>query len=261
MISRKVRERVKHLPIVGPILHGIYLRLFFEEGTTLKIQDGPLRGHRWIRFMHTYNDQYVSGAYEADMQHALVRHLRPGMVFYDVGANAGFFTLLGACLVGNAGHVVSFEPHPTTARLLKKQVSANGIENVSVVKAAVTKHVGVAQFSDDRPSVMNSLVAPGQSERMVEVKTTTLDWEAKRYPPPDLIKIDVEGAEIDVLQGAVELIKRNRPILLVEIHSHAIALQYDEIIADLGYQTESLQGSLISVAGSGERNVVSRSIN
>src|SRR5260370_16345544 len=94
-----LRKRVKQAPIFGPALHQIYLKSFHGEGEVLEITDGALKGHRWIRFMRTHNDDYLSGNYEPEIQALLVEHVRPGTVFFDIGANAGFFSLLGSRLV------------------------------------------------------------------------------------------------------------------------------------------------------------------
>jgi hypothetical protein len=87
---RALREMVKRSPF-GPVLHDMYLRAFRSEGETLTISGGALAGRKWARFMRTHNDQYVSGAYEREVQNAIIGLLKPGMTFYDVGANAGFF--------------------------------------------------------------------------------------------------------------------------------------------------------------------------
>jgi FkbM family methyltransferase len=254
---RNFREWTKRAPIIGPLLHHFYLRLFYHEGEILKIRQGELSGKSWVRFMRTYNKEYIIGNYEQPIQAALAKYLRPNMVFYDVGANGGFFSLLGASLVGPKGKVVAFEPHPATAKQLKKQMRVNKMGQVDVVVAAVSDKVGTAKLSDDTSSDMLSLVNSHKATRAVKVKTTTIDHETKTRPPPDLLKIDVEGAEIDVLRGASELICAKKPILLVEIHSSAIAIQYDELIAKFGYETKDLAGNTISVAKSGVRFVVS----
>src|ERR1700674_2858128 len=103
MIARSIREQTKRIPVVGPMLHNYYLRIFRDEGKVLNIRDGILAGKSWIRFARTTADSYIIGNHEMSVQEALARYLRPGMVFYDLGANGGFFTLLGAHLVGSTG--------------------------------------------------------------------------------------------------------------------------------------------------------------
>jgi FkbM family methyltransferase len=253
---KALRERIKRAPVVGPALHQIYLKTFRGEGEVLEITDGVLKGHRWTRFMRTHNDDYLRGSYEPEIQGLLVKYLHSGMTFFDIGANAGFFSLLGAHLVGSAGQVVSFEPHPTTAFQLRQQIEANSLRNVTVEESAVCNKTGFALFSDDTVAVMASLGGAKTASRTIEVRTITLDT-AKTFPSTEVIKIDVEGAEIDVLLGAKELIATKRPTLLVEIHSDELAFAYDRLMLDFGYRTLAPDGKEISVAKSGERFVVS----
>ena len=206
-----------------------------------------------IRFMQTFNDRHLSGDFEPAVQATLLKHLKPGMTFYDVGANGGFMSLLGACAVGPSGKVIAFEPHPAVARQLAKQMRINDMPQVEVVVAAVSDRIGAAKFSDGSITVMNSLARAKHAEHTIDVRTTTLDHEAQMRQPPDLLKIDVEGSEIDVIRGAEKMIRARQPILVVEVHSAELAAQYDKLLAELGYETEDLRGHAISVAKSGER--------
>jgi FkbM family methyltransferase len=258
MMARDLRERTKQIPILGPLLYHSYLKIFFGEGKPAKIRGGLLAGKTWLRFMRTTVDNYIAGTHEMPVQDALAKYLRPGMVFYDVGANGGFFSLLGSYLVGPAGRVVAYEPHPITAAQLKKQIRANDMTNVDVVVAAVSDTPGMAKLSDDTSSDTLSLVDAERARRTITVVTTTLDRETKVRPAPDILKIDVEGAEIEVLRGGREFIFSSRPILLVEIHSAEIATKYDDLMSELGYETLDLSGNKISAKSSGERFVVSR---
>src|SRR5437016_1666098 len=203
---RALRETIKRAPVVGPALYGLYLKTRYNEGEILAIHGGELGGKKWVRFMRTHNDAYVRGDYEPTVQSALKKFLRSGMPFYDVGANAGFFTLLGATLVGPKGNVVSFEPHPETASQLRKQISVNRLNNVEVIEAAICDKIGTAEFSDDTVAVMASLTTSASGHRTIKVKTATLDSIVAKHSPPDLLKIDIEGTEIDALRGARKLI-------------------------------------------------------
>jgi FkbM family methyltransferase len=255
-----LRNTIKRAPVVGPALHNMYLKARYNEGEVLTIKNGALGGKRWVRFMRTHNDEYVRGDYEQPIQEAVARRLSPGMIFCDVGANAGFFSLLGAAIVGSKGAVISFEPHPETANQLRQQMAVNGCNNVEIIEAAVCDKVGNAEFSDDTVAVMASLTQIGGGRRTITVKTETLDSAFRLRPAPDLIKIDVEGAEIDALRGGEQLIHRKKPVLLVEIHSPELAMEYDAVMKRFNYRTLSLEGNVISAGISGERFVVSEPI-
>src|SRR6185437_10804699 len=102
---RALRERVKKTPVIGPFLHRLYLAAVFHEGQDETIRGGVLEGMKFRRFMHTFVQEYVQGDYESEIQDVLASRLKPGQVVYDVGANAGFITLVAAKLVGPSGAV------------------------------------------------------------------------------------------------------------------------------------------------------------
>lgn len=108
---------------------------------------------------------------------------------------------------------------------------------VMTYAAAVSDRVGVAHFDDEGPSVMASIVEPWHERRTIKVPVTTLDDVVHPHRIPNVIKIDVEGAEMRVLRGAAKLIFSHRPDLLVELHSEEIAEQYHAHVSDLGYIT------------------------
>jgi len=236
---RGFREAIKRSPI-GPKLHGLYLQTFYSEGEIIEISGGLLAGHKWVRFMRSHNQEYVQGTYEQSLQDEIARLLKPGMTFYDVGANAGFFSLLASHLVGPAGHVVSFEPHPVTASNLSAQMRVNGASNVEIIEAAVCDRVGSAKFSDGDVSVMTSLAAAATAARTIEVKTIDLDTVIKGHRPPDVLKLDVEGAEMDALAGARQMLSLIRPVMLVELHTAQIARDFERLMQSINYTSKSL---------------------
>jgi FkbM family methyltransferase len=148
--------------------------------------------------------------------------LRPGMTFVDVGANIGYFTLLAGSVVGPAGRVVAFEPTPAVVNRLRENVRLNGLRNVTSVQKAISDHRGTAQFflSDEDPEA-NSLFRQNTAAKRVEVETATLDDELSRYAigKVDVLKIDTEGAELSVLQGARKtLTGASPPKIFLEIN-------------------------------------------
>lgn len=245
-----LRERVKHLPVVGPVLYRSYMRMFRGDGRVETIAAGPLAGFKYCWFTRTGNPAYLSGTYELGLQQALCRELKPGDVFFDVGANAGFFSLLAARLVGPRGKVVAFEPHPETARQIRRQVRLNRLTNVATIVAAVSDVVGKAKFTDDVASVMlrlGDLPGAEKSQRFIHVRTTTLDAECQRLGAyPTVAKIDVEGAEKLVLRGAEPVITRHRPVLLIELHTPDLSRECRAMLAAHGYTFATLDGEPIA---------------
>jgi FkbM family methyltransferase len=158
--------------------------------------------------------------------------VRAGDVVYDVGANIGWYSLLAARGVGANGEVVAFEPSIVNAACVQENAATNGMGNVTVIPAAVTDRDGWAVFLD-RGSLEGRLEkndTQAQAERRAKrdqshkgasvVPVLTLDsWIAETSTrPPSIVKIDVEGAELGVLQGMLETLRSAKPVLIVELH-------------------------------------------
>lgn len=150
-------------------------------------------------------------------------HLQTGNIVFDVGANAGLFALIAAKKVGSTGHVYAFEPGLRELQLLRNNIAINHLNNITVVDCAVSDKVGTAQFAISVDGAMNSLAQTKHPSQKIqewrEVKLTTLDYfiEQQSIKKVDFIKIDVEGAEKKVLQGAIKLLgSSNAPEILCE---------------------------------------------
>lgn len=135
--------------------------------------------------------------------------LKEGMVYVDVGANIGTTTLAAAHAVGNSGHVYAFEAHPVTARGLQKSVNINHhLKNrVTVRSVALGEKVGVTHMSTLDMDDLNFVTTEG-----VEVRMSTLDTELENIERIDLLKIDVEGYEKCIFDGAVETLTKTDKI-------------------------------------------------
>jgi FkbM family methyltransferase len=142
---------------------------------------------------------------------------RPGDVVLDVGANVGAYSLLFALWAGPSGRVFAFEPGSAARAGLEAHVRRNHLP-VTICPLAVSDVVGRAAFTTDAPSGANALatVTTGRTE---EVATTTIDaFCLERGIQPDVIKIDVEGAELQVLRGARRVIAHPGVRVFVEFH-------------------------------------------
>jgi FkbM family methyltransferase len=138
--------------------------------------------------------------------------LRPGMVVWDIGAHIGLISLAAGRLVGADGHVDAFEPTPEARRRLREAVILNGAQNVCLHSfAAAASNVYMYAGSSTSTS---SLVGAGPDG--VRVETRTLGALASVARNPDLIKVDVEGAELAVLEGGAEFLSHRRPHVIVE---------------------------------------------
>jgi FkbM family methyltransferase len=153
-------------------------------------------------------------------------HVPPGATVWDLGANVGVFTFCAAHRAGPSGHVLAIEADPWLSDLLRRSAAAPGARApVEVLCAAVAGSIELRKFSVTSRTRSGSHLsgASHSSSELVgaisethPVLTVTLDWLAERRPTPQLLKIDVEGAELQVLQGASSLLERVRPVLMLE---------------------------------------------
>ncbi len=164
------------------------------------------------------------GLYEVAKHEAVRAFLRPGDTFIDVGANKGDFSLLAARVVGPSGHVLAFEPAPENCRWIRKSIEVNGYQNVELHQLALADQSGEATLYLGRKSGWHTLVPdlPSRDKGSIRVTTRSLDdilVEVGMEEPIAMIKIDVEGAEMRVLQGARNTLRHNdRVVLAIDIH-------------------------------------------
>ena len=206
---------------------------FLPRELVLPVLQGPLRGKKWIVGSHLHGCWL--GSYEADMQKRIARELLPGAVFYDVGANAGFYSLLASGLIA-PGTVYAFEPLPINAAYLRKHLELNRTRNVKLFELAICDQGGTAFFTTEETRAMGKL-GPGGNLR---VRAATLDslLKEQRLLPPDFIKMDIEGGEYLALLGAKECFVRHRPKLFLAIHGREIHDDCCRLLASWNYELE-----------------------
>ena len=197
-------------------------RLLPRDVVPVVVRSGPAAGVKLLIDLQT-EKFFWTGVHELPVQYALQRLLRPGATFWDVGAHAGFFTLLAARIVGPTGNIEAFEPMPANRRRLAAAVDLNGATNVRVHDYAVSDRGGDATLYGSSASVTWSLVAESGGSDAVSVATRTLDSLAQSLPPPDVLKVDAEGSELAVLRGGVGLLQERRPAILLEADEAAVA--------------------------------------
>ncbi len=215
--------------------------------------------HDRLRLWVDLADRFVSlgcllDDYEPSETRFILSGLAPGDIFLDIGANVGWFTILAADRVGPTGRVHAFEPRAETARLLDRSIGDNGFgDRVRLHVTALGAENGESRLlgSETSTNLGGFRLARDAGEtfpRMTSeiVTLTALDSLAVEAPVR-LIKLDVEGAEPQVLEGARKLIARDRPLILSEIHAPALRhvsgmepAGYAALIADLGYRIHFL---------------------
>jgi len=165
---------------------------------------------------------YYQGVSEPEVADFLLRFLRPRMVFLDVGAHIGEYASMGAKLVA-PGRVHAFEPIPGVFSLLQRSLALNGLDNVRLNACAVSDKDGEEQFSVLREPSFSSLTRGVRPDAFppenIVVRSVRLDtyWsEVMNKGRIDLIKLDIEGAELLALEGASDLLESTSPVLIVE---------------------------------------------
>jgi FkbM family methyltransferase len=165
----------------------------------------------------------VLGLYEKEKMSAVFSLLRRGGTFVDVGGNVGDYSLLAARIVGDAGRVICFEPGPANCLWIKKSIQLNGYKNVDLFEIALSDTVGEATLYLAEQCGFHSLLKDQQERQtgVIQIKTRTLDNILNEIgvQTVDVMKIDVEGAELQVLRGAFHTLEKNpQLILLLELH-------------------------------------------
>ena len=190
-----------------------WVSLHLARGFTLRLDlADPVQ--RLLFFFGDYDERR-----EADL---ITRVLAPGEIFWDVGANLGYFTLLAAARLKNTGQVVALEPGPSAYNCLTENISQNPFTNILPCQVAASDREGEALLYSvkGQPDGRANLFRAGAEQtESTPVHTVTLDgWrEGHGLAGPDFLKLDVEGAELAALTGARETLLAWDPLLLVEM--------------------------------------------
>src|SRR4051794_3370758 len=169
-----------------------------------------------------------TGAYEPEVTAALRSQLSPGATFVDVGANIGWYSLLAAGLVGGDGRVVGVEPNPDNCGLVERSAKENGFATITVVPAAASDSAALAALDVDASNGRIIPLDPSQPAGVIPcsfvVPIRPLDdlLADAGVAKVDVMKVDVEGAELQVLRGAEAMLRRDRPVIVSEFFPVAL---------------------------------------
>ena len=161
-------------------------------------------------------------------------------VFVDVGAHVGKYTVIMARKLKGAGMVLAFEPHPVNFKYLLVNLRLNGLSNVLPFNMACYSSDRCLDLYVSQDSGLHSLILP-RSERKIKVKACTIDAMVEKLHLEDirLIKVDVEGAEIEVIKGCLQTINKFSPTLMVEVRFSNVA-EFSRLMSQLNYKMEVL---------------------
>jgi len=232
---------------VATLAHNLLNRVPPAESQAYDCQ-GALEGYRmsidWNRFR-----SFVYGTWEPEVMNVVAATVRPGMTVIDIGAHIGYYTLFFAKCVGPNGRVVAFEPLPVNFELLKRNIQLNELHNVQTFSQAVFSRNEeiILTVPDDLPYSGDASVYHGRGTKQFRVPAIALDTFCDSSGlRPDIVKMDVEGAEYDVFMGAKKTIGRFRPKLLIELHhfdGNVAAHPVPDLLTTWGYRIQWIERS------------------
>jgi FkbM family methyltransferase len=229
-VPRKLKQWLKRTaPGIVKRTHDAVLLATTAEAEEAIIADGPLRGRRFSCRLR-YEADYIFGNHEPHVTEWILTHAYAGATIFDVGAHAGFTALIAATVV-KPGRVVAFEPNASNLDLVRRNLRANSdLAPFIIVEAvAVSNASGFAFLDGDE--AMGSLAASGR-----RVETVTLDeYVARTNRHPHLVKMDIEGGETLAFDGMAAMMRSDRPVLIVEIHSEAAHDRFARVVRDHRY--------------------------
>jgi FkbM family methyltransferase len=229
-VLQRFYRPIRQLPLVGELVHGL-VRKVLPAGTRLpvKVRSGAAAG-LYLSIDPRYEAQYAAGKYETSLLKVLASHLGRGDVLYDVGAHVGFISLVAARIVGSAGQVYAFEADSENSKRILEHQKINSFPQIEVVAKAVWSECTTLSFRRDSDLSSRNTGTVSEMPRDEKnavgdvVETVTLNRFAMEHRLPTVVKVDVEGAEEQVLRGADAVFHSARPILICEIH-HAQAAE------------------------------------
>jgi FkbM family methyltransferase len=196
--------------------------------------------------------QMLVGGYERDVVALLRRVLRPGSVFFDVGAHIGLYSILGAKLVERHGFVHCFEPDSDLFQRLMANIRLNNVSNVAANQCAVSSYEGSGSFHRSTvvgESGWGSLGENAQSGTTVNVCSLDSYCQTRGIVDVHWLKIDAEGSELEIIRGANHLLRTARPSIIIEINGpllnqHGLApSSVLTALKALGYRISPVQGT------------------
>ena len=232
-------------------MRALYRFLVYDSKTmTVRVRRGLLVGcKKYGPFIESDFD-FALGRYEPEVRDALCEICHPGMTVFDVGAHAGYITLLLSKLVGETGNVHAFEPITRNIPYLLETFRINNLHNIIIPPVAISDVVGAAQIScggifDGCATLMAESHGHYRDKTSIKisVKTITLDKYCvdAGISHVDLVKMDIEGAEMLALAGMSKILSfQHRPFLIVEFWGRRNVVEGTELLHRSGYKIKVL---------------------
>ena len=217
------------------------VRLLGKKCVPRRILRGLAAGYR-IYVSPAEHLGYLIGTAEPHLQKIIKKHVRPGDVVYDIGANIGYVSLSLAKQVGATGKVIAFEPVPQSIACLRRNVQINRLDNVQILELAASDGLGKAtiRIADNLSTASLVWHRHDPSAASLEIATVSVDElvESGALRTPRFVKIDVEGAEDKVLLGMRKTLVAARPVLFVECSDAGRETAW-HVLREIGYSCHS----------------------
>ena len=220
--------------------YGLLSSVWLRQGANRRVPLGPYRG-LYVHLSPPLRDRLriFYAAYEPEVTHWLAQHVKPGMTVYNAGAHVGIHALYIAQLLNSQGRLFAFEGWPENFDALKANIDLNQHLNVEMtpVQMCIARESGIvtmAQGSSDGKHHIADAAETGSEH----VPSISFDDFAGTNPLPDFIMIDIEGYELDALEGGESLLAQSKPLLLIEHHEQVNALT--TWLQARGYQVNTL---------------------
>lgn len=265
LLPWSIRNQIRRIPIVAGLQRWVFAKFLSGKEFVHTISAGPAKG--LVYPVSLPQDKLLwTGTWESDFASRLVKLISNGNVCYDIGGHRGF--LAGIMAMSGAAEVHCFEPNPENAAQIRKVIALNPNHTFHLQECAVGATDTTAEFVIMPQSSMGKLHDSSfqdyqKSGTRIRVAVRSLDscLAKSGIRPPQLMKIDVEGAEVDVLRGASQLIHNHHPTLCIEFHSRILLNECCDLLIPEGYHVELLEyrtvadvpedgvGHLIATAG------------
>ena len=219
---------------------------------TALIQKGPLKGFRWN--INITDTRYILGEYESSQTELILSKLKNKTKFIDIGANAGYFSLIAKSKFPNI-EITLFEPLPINIEHIDQHFSENNMtEAYTLKKVAIGEQTGETEFSDSGNAAANTIMKESSlmnSSKKIKVQIETIDQNASslNWDAETFLKIDIEGAEFMALKGGEQYFKKYHPEFILathDCHVPGVEKQCLDFIQELGYQYELIKDDKIS---------------
>jgi FkbM family methyltransferase len=247
ILPTSIKNKVYQIKPLARFVRGTLNRAAPTGITEINIAAGGAAGLK-MRLDLQLEKDYWLGTYETDLQAAIDDLVEPGWVAYDVGANIGFVSLLLANRLGQTGKIFAFEALPGNLKRLRSHVAINDLASqVTLISGAVTATSEPVRFLVGPSGAMGK--AEGSAGRVkrhreaIEVPGIAIDDFVYQdgNPPPQVIKMDIEGGEVLALQGMSRLLEEVHPLILLELHGPEAAQIAWDTLTVTGYQICRMQ--------------------